>query len=291
MVLGGSPQASYRDVELVDLDPQGNNNYTLPKPADLPQDMSGLVANRVGGQIIACGGRGEVNCYTYDFDLGRWVETASMDRARYGAVGFVVNDDLWFVLGGKDHDAENKPVLNSSITYNAGNFYSGDGLPYAAYFPCVASLNETHVFFAGGNDGTRTRKEAHILEVGPWTWTRLPDMRHERYRVSCGKVGNKIVVVGGDPNQDSSEVFSLDTLRWTEGPGVPTASGRFWACPQVYQMEDTFRLLGGYDGDGWLDTVFEFDPEVFGWRTMGERVARNRDSHGVVAVAEELVFR
>ena len=286
MILGGSPKEAYRDVEYLEFDDDGNHP-PLYKPGDLPRNMSGLVAAFVDGHVVACGGYETAECFFLNSQFGQWYDTAPMDRQRYGAVGFVVNDDLWFVLGGKDRRAEGKPVLNTSVVYNAGNFFRGDDLPYPAFFPCATKLNETHVFFAGGNDGVATRRDAYILDSGSWTWTRLPDMRRERYRVSCGKAGNKIYVVGGDPNQDSSEVLDLDTLEWSEGPGVPTASGKFWASPQPYQMADTFRLVGGYDGDTWLDTVFELDPEKEVWIERPERLEQIRDSNGVVHVPEE----
>ena len=108
---------------------------------------------------------------------------------------------------------------------------------------------------------------------------------------SCGRTDNRIVVVGGYSEEASrtSEIFSLDSLTWATGPGVPsTPNGKFFRS-EVYQLEDAFDLLGGYDGSNYLDTVFEFDPEGFTWKLRDERLDTGRYLHANVHIPNRVL--
>ena len=122
-----------------------------------------------------------------------------------------------------------------------------------------------------------------------WKWTSLPSMTGERDYHSCGRAGRFIVVVGGCCKAESkttSEIFSLDSLTWTTGPGVPPIpDGKFYSS-SVNQLEDTFYLLGGYGAN---TLVYEFDPEFFTWKLREERLETARRSHALVSIPNKLL--
>ena len=290
MVIGGI--GAVYDVEILDLNEQ--KNVTLKKPADLPHSLYGMVAGVVGGQIMVCTGYDVSDCYVYDFALNQWNETVSLYAERYGGMGFVSSEDRWHILGGEDLNPL-AHYLDTSVFYTQGAsaFETGGKLPYQGAFGCVATVNETHVFFAGGWDGYKYRKDAHLLEVAEWRWTRLPDMSVERADQSCGRVGkNNILVIGGTPEgaRETSEVFNLLTGERYEGPALPTETGALYGVSQVYQVDETFFVIGGKAGtDDLLDSVYEVDAESFALRLRDERLVTAREAHAVVPIPKEML--
>ena len=117
-----------------------------------------------------------------------------------------------------------------------------------------------------------------------WTWTRIEDMLLGRSRHACGKVGNAIVVAGGYRTKRTSEVLSLDSMTWTEGPQIPV-SGDFYGAA-VYQRENTFYLIGGSSGVSFLDEVYEIDLANSVWVERPEKLNGKRDGHSAVAVPD-----
>ena len=103
---------------------------------------------------------------------------------------------------------------------------------------------------------------------------------------SCGRAGHYVFVVGGNPRDTSgktSEIFSLDSLTWTTGPGVPPTANGELASSAVYQLEDTFYLFGGI-ADQEIDTIYELDIEYFTWKEREERMEKPRFYHALVPI-------
>ena len=281
MLIGGSSDlAPLKTVELMDL--SGHQSSLPLEIQDLPTPLYGFVSALVNGQVMACGGFAVKACWSFDLELGSWSQSLDLDRPRYGAVSLVVNETTWLILGGYDPTSRGS-FLSTSLAYKDGAFTKGGELPYAAEFPCVATVNNTHFFFAGGGAFGEYKKEAYLVETETWTWTRLPDMTFSHYQHSCGRVGRReIVVTGGRFNSNVTEIFSLDELAWRRGSAVPTRYGGFYDSPQVYQKVDTFLVFGGHDKYDYLDAVFEFDPVSGEWLEREERMASEKGLVGVV---------
>ena len=276
------------EVEFVDFSPF--KNVSLPKPANLPEPMWGPVADLVDGRVIVCGGRPVGNCYIYSMEDNTWRKTVSLDRPREYAVEFVLGDS-WYILGGRDTTTDPFTFLNSTLVYTDGDFRPGPDIPHSAYGACITPVNYTHFFFAGGFDGSEY-DDAYLLEVDGWKWTKLGSLHIARSFHSCGRSGNQIVVVGGCNSEvagTTSEIFSLDSHTWTIGPGVPLASHGNFCSSAVYQLEDTFYLLGGGFADYYLDTVFEFDREFFKWQRRKERLATERENLAIVPIPNSIL--
>ena len=111
-------------------------------------------------------------------------------------------------------------------------------------------------------------------------------MTYDRSEHSCGIIDGKIVVAGGCCSleaETTSEIFSFDTMTWSVAPGFPTSTGKLRDMG-VYQMQDTFYLLGGTDYSETLDIVLEFDQEMSTWKEREEKMGSARRFHGVVPI-------
>lgn len=280
-MIGGYPSALEDDVEIVELSSTGGN--VCPKPADLPEPMRGAIGAYVNGKIIVCGVLGGSNCYVYSFATREWEKTVSWGSDRSDSASAVVDEATWWIAGGFGGS-----YLNDSLVYNGGTFAPGPELPYAAYSACAVKVNETHVFLGGGFDGTEYISSAYLLEWATQAWTRLPDMKTGRRAHTCNVVGTDVVVVGGYDGEDlgTSEIFSLTSNSWSLGPGVPTSSGML-AFAKSAQSPESFNIVGGFDGENYLDKIFEFDPETYTWKTTDKTLSAAREDHVVVAVPED----
>ena len=78
-------------------------------------------------------------------------------------------------------DRTTSQFLTTSLIYEDQVFRPGPDLPHACKDSCTLRLNETHVFFAGGETGFVTyTAQAWIMDWRDGAWTRLPDMTHPR---------------------------------------------------------------------------------------------------------------
>lgn len=277
MVLGGYLQAQ-RDVELVNFGP--NKARTLPKPADLPVNMDGAVSAVVNGKVMTCGGQLTNECYIYSFKENNWTATVPMDRKRIYPASFVL-DDEWYILGGTG--------TNTTLIYRDGVFVQGGDLPYTSTLACAVVVNSTHFFFGGGRSKAGLYTNEYLVDIKSWSWTRIADMSYARESPACGMVGNNIVLGGGQNGMRTSETLSLDTMEWTVGPGIPTYTGKFRNSANVYQLEDTFYVLGGYDEKKKLNTVYEVDAETSAWKLREEKLSTGRSSHTVVPIPNNII--
>ena len=110
-------------------------------------------------------------------------------------------------------------------------------------------------------------------------------MTTQRDFPSCGLIQNpdngpEVVVAG----YGTSEIFSLTTLSWRDGPELAYF---YWA--QVAQLYDTFLIVGGWDDSRELGTIYEFDHINYGWILRGQHLQLPRDSPGVVALPEDAI--
>ena len=144
MVLGG-----YHDLlEAQYVKFGGNTELTLPKPANLPETKQNIVATFVDGHVVACGGRGRRDCFSYDLEQNTWVKTASFDRERRGAMSFMSSEGEWHILGGHTDDDYTK----STVIYKDGILRPGKDLLHSSWYHCVVKVNDTHVFMCGGSN-------------------------------------------------------------------------------------------------------------------------------------------
>ena len=194
------------------------------------------------------------------------------------------------IMGGSDDDFE---YLSSTLLLRDNIIQPGSDLPFAVDGHCIVSINSTHFFFGGGYDG-KYRAETYLVKIETWTWTEIPSMSVGRNLHSCGMVkgrgGTRIVVAGGELSTEAastSEILALNSLKWTPGPGVPGAPGgsNKFDYSQVAQMEETFLVVGGSDGQD-LKTIYEFDLNTSTWKLRSESLVTARSLYALVAIPD-----
>ena len=76
--------------------------------------------------------------------------------------------------------------------------------------------------------------------------------------------GTEIIVTGGNNMEKTSEIFSLLTGTWRQGPPTPGGDLFYSATSAYVQTANSFRILGGYTRHGERN-IYEFDPESMEW--------------------------
>ena len=145
--------------------------------------------------------------------------------------------------------------------------------PIAVYGHCVVKINETHVFSAGGKDGS-FRGAAYIYSKQTG-FVEQESMKIARYDHACALFEDKIYAVAGYTfvdNVDSVEFFSLSSLTWESSVSVaPTLP--------VSTFGGELMVLGGsltYFGGSGNKMIFKMVKVVSGsythydWQEVGE---------------------
>ena len=103
---------------------------------------------------------------------------------------------------------------------------------------------------------------------------------------SCGLTRNPDrgpeVVMAGYGTRD---VFNLNELRWREGPELP----QYLYLSSSVQLEDTFLLLGGWNGGEDTDAIYRYDNLGQDWVLEEQRLPLPLEQAGALAVPKETV--
>ena len=108
-------------------------------------------------------------------------------------------------------------------------------------------------------------------------WTQWPSLEHGRALVSCARVGDTVVVGGGD-GDTSTSVIHLPSKTVTEGGAMTVARGLYF---HMAVLGDRLLAVGGDDGVEYLDSIEEWDSENQAWRETEMRMSTARYSFGL----------
>ena len=99
-------------------------------------------------------------------------------------------------------------------------------------------------------------------------WDQMADMADIRSNHGCGTVKNsatgkeEVVVAGGTgrvpgggccPAISTSEIYTVEDNAWRQGPALP----RNLSGPTSLPYEDSFLIMGGYDGSSCSDSIYK----------------------------------
>ena len=162
MVIGGKNESGFlSDVEMID---PFNTESRCKKIAEFPQQRYFMVANFINGEPIICGGYSnntfanltmEEICFRLDNKTKGWEShhSPSLHYPRAYAAGALIDGSSWWITGGYHWYF---PSFTSSdiLTPKASTFMPFFELPEQMMNHCMAAINTTHVFLAGGSYGT-----------------------------------------------------------------------------------------------------------------------------------------
>ena len=226
MVLGGDPE-DRTGSEMVKLINQGHHNCS--KPGDFP-DGKDLGRDAVGALIdgtpTVCGGiDGGRDCHGYSFETGTWnMAGFSMSQARAEAAGMMTTaSSSWMIIGGRT--PEGTGLSDSEILEN-GQFTAGPLWPIRFWGHCAIPLNGSHGFVAGGRNSEFNTRSTYTIEFATGYWIFIGRMGFDRSGHVCGAVaahsrrGVEVVAAGGRQLLQT-EIYSMDTFTWRDGPSLP----------------------------------------------------------------------
>ena len=163
---------------------------------------------------------------------------------------------------------------------NTTTFKIGPDLPEKRFGHCVARINSTHVFLAGGSS-----LKTYIFDERSYNFTEMDQLTYQRSKPACAVVESSntttLMVVGGECPREkdfcpwSREVLSLDADGNPEPDWILHANknltGGWSHGGYVTDFEDTGLVLVGsksYDSDVFPDSnvsekIITLDEEIF----------------------------
>ncbi len=245
---------------------------------DYPMDIYGNVVGLVDGVVKSCGSETSYDdCYDYDPDSNRWVGSPNMLYGRHSPRASSI-DGTWLISG----PPTTADAPYASEMWSDGELVSGPTVPPNMDNHCQITVNDTHVFFADGQD----LGPSYLYDFNAQTWTEMPPKTVKTSRPSCGFIKNPdngVEAVVYD--QGITEIFNFNDMTWRLGPEMPWTSYSGFA-----QLSETFVMVGGNGYGTDLDLIFQFDNLEYKWILKGQHLGIERDkSPGVVAVPDDFV--
>ena len=120
------------------------------------------------------------------------------------------------------------------------------------------------------------------------TWTQWPDLVQPRKLLFCAKVGEELLIAGGEVDT-STTIMDLVTGEQRPGGDMTTARGDYF---RMVVVNDKVLAVGGDDGKDYLTSVEEWEPEMESWVAREDmEMETARYSFGAAAVPNHLVCR
>jgi hypothetical protein len=226
---------------------------------------------------LLCGGYHSYNnratCYVLARN-GTWMQVEGM-KSKTSHPASVETGAGWWVAD-----------RGTSEMWDGNSWQDYDALPEYLWRPCMVRLNSTHVLLTGGKDPYTSKSgyAASYIHSKATGFVPVEDMNTPRHSHACGLVdGNKAFVVAGsdgftDIAGKTSEYFSLETLKWHEGPSIP---GDTWGGEMVSWNNRTY-FLGHKD-------ILELvkSGNVWEWLKVGEMRIKRRFFKAFAMKAED----
>ena len=216
----------------------------------------------------------------YDPLANQWTPLPSLNSARSGMIGAVLNDQF-YAIGGS--------TLSSVEIYDpsANSWSFGSSLPEILYSGRAITLNGKILVF-GGHDVSAEVSSVREYDPGTEEWTSKASMNTARHAHQIAVYDDKIWIMGGTDGSNylsTVEIYDPATDSWSAGPNLTTP--RHWAVAWVAN-EQLFIGGGRSNPSTYLDTIESYDPDSDSWSVVGSLPSTNYV--GGVAVIEDKLF-
>ncbi len=301
MVIGGYGGEEFlSEVEIHDVDDPADECVdppSMPFGRSAPEAQVVVMTGDDGQEtrhLLVCGGYVDESgddfgatddCSRYDFDRDVWIPDAPMRRQRFDPESILLDSGEMVVAGGK---AADNVWLADSEVYSDGDWSDFDQLRLpdgGLYHYCLLRINASLAMLiggmSGGTDEDDMSADAYFLDTTDYSWTRVPSMATPKAGLGCGFVVNgegaqEVVAQYGN----DTEIFSLRSLEWREGPPMPqdvryAGSG---------QLETTFAVFGSNQPS---DTIYLFDEVNYDWILLENRLAEPKFNVKVLPIPDE----
>ena len=227
----------------------------------------------IGSKMFVAGGHSYSSSQSlssleiYDTLTSTWTLGASLDTAREGAGGAVVDGKL-YILGGN-----NGVNIFYAITliYNpATNTWSKGAVmptPRASFATAVAN---SKIYTFGGTSKQGLTPVVEEYDPLTNTWVNKSQLPTTRWITQAEELNGKIYVVGGSivgGVTNVVEVYNPITNSWSSAPPIPKSLYGF----AVAKVDGRLYVIGGQDGGGVESkTIYEFNPQTSIWEDKGD---------------------
>ena len=232
------------------------------------------------GLLLTCGGILQPRtCLVLDPVSGIWEKHSTIDQSRISSTPLNLPQGL-FLIGDDLYDETTSSFLaNGSTEWVAGPKIPGTGATGA----CAVSTGDTSFLVVGGRGSPAQVVEYHTHSD---TWTQWPDLLQPRKLLFCAKVGEELLIAGGEGDA-STTIMDLVTGEQRSGGEMTTARGDYF---RMVVVGGKVLAVGGDDGKNYLTSAEEWDPEMEMWVARGDLEMRTaRYSFGAASVPYDLV--
>ena len=236
--------------------------------APKPTPVADATAVELFGELYVPGGRLEngqatavVEAYSPTQDA--WRPIASLPQPLAG--GLTISDGAFlYVFGG--WDGEN--YLDTAFKYDpsADSWRPLPAMPQARAFTTGGELTGNLAVVGGENEQGESAKCLFFDPVAE-EWSSCPDMLQPRTAAGAAVLLNKLYVIGGSVNNGDepafSEVYDPESETW-QIVNTPNLEDRdSWSHAGVGHVETRIYVLGGRDGENFLDETLVYAPLVY----------------------------
>ena len=218
--------------------------------------VAGAVMTFIQDQLLVCGPTQK--CYSYDPTTTTWTNTVDMTTSRSLAVGILLNDTHWWVLGGSGVTSEIYNSVTNSFSPHVNLPSTSDGL-------MIGKLNDTTFVFMAST-------RYYLFQDSNWTQFASPPSNHDHgvFGLVTNSSGiRELVATDGHKSPGSgtftgTDIYNFESRTWRSlGPAGKTQHiihGKYVA------FGDSVITVGGDSGFG--TKLMYFDPELYEWRTL-----------------------
>jgi len=156
-----------------------------------------------------------------------------------------------------------------------------------ARFGLATAVYETFIFAISGVDGQGVTGIVERYDPTTDTWSSVRDKPVPVSDVSGTVIGGKIYIPGGQLSSGSVsnvlEIYDPQQDEWSRGRNLPTPISAYG----LNSFEGKLYLFGGWDGEQFLDTVYEYNPDTDQWKSVSV-MPTSRANPGVTVVGRKI---
>ena len=257
-----------------------SDSEVIPTTCMVPRFPGGVISSPHYGHIttlthdnviLTCGGiTNSRKCLALNITNNTWVEHSHLDQSRVSSTSLTMPEGL-FLFGDDLYDETTSSFLPTGTTeWQPGPSPPGAGITGA----CAVAISDSEFLLIGGRY-VPDQVVSYSMVTGQWT--QWPSLVHGRALVSCVRVGDTVVVGGGE-GDTSTSVIHLPSKTVTEGGAMTVARGLYF---HMAVLGDRLLAIGGDDGVEYLDSIEEWDSENQVWRETEMRMSTARYSFGL----------
>ena len=156
-----------------------------------------------------------------------------------------------------------------------------------ARFGLATAVYESYIFALSGVDSQGVTGIVERYDPTTDTWASVHDKPIPVSDVSGTVIGGKIYIPGGKLSSGAVsnmlEIYDPQQDEWSLGRNLPVPISAYG----LTSFEGKLYLFGGWDGEQYLDTVYEYNPETDQWSSVSV-MPTSRANPGVAIVGRKI---